>query len=88
MVIVYITMLELNLLAFNLVWRYEAQNGILGLAEGKTQRVYNTAANGVIESRVFLQHYMERFDPLMLIRNIVFSHTVCLAVDPLHFYPG
>ena len=33
MVIVYITILELNLIGFNLVWGYEAQNRILGLAE-------------------------------------------------------
>jgi hypothetical protein len=32
-VIVYITMLELNLIGFNFVWGYEAQNRILGLAE-------------------------------------------------------
>jgi hypothetical protein len=33
-VIMYITMLELNLIGFNLIWGYEAQNRILGLAEG------------------------------------------------------
>jgi hypothetical protein len=30
---VYITVLELNLIGFNLIWGYEAQNRILGLVE-------------------------------------------------------